>query len=264
MTDNQARDDCTEAELALDEKGKFLALRMRHITGHGRLHHAGRHSASTTNNFARCLPACTTFRRSISRRSACSPTPRRPGPIAAPAGRRRITCSTALVEEAARITGIDRAELRKKNLIPKSAMPYKTAVSTTYDSGDFPAIFAKAMEIAEFDGFNEAQARSRRATENCAASAFPACWSTPAALPTEGALLQFPGGDTLIMGMNVQSTGQGHATVFGRVLAEQLGIPRGQIVHKHGDSALEIPGFAVGRLALGHGGDATPCSRRWM
>jgi carbon-monoxide dehydrogenase large subunit len=44
--------------------------------------------------------------------------------------------------------------------------------------------------------------------------------------------------------MNVQSTGQAHATVFGRVLAEKLGIPRGQIVHKHGDSTLEIPGFA--------------------
>ena len=64
------------------------------------------------------------------------------------------------------------------------------------------------------------------------------------ALPTEGALLQFPGGDKLVMALNVQSTGQAHATVFGRVLAEKLGIDRERIEHRHGDSAFEIPGFA--------------------
>ncbi len=64
------------------------------------------------------------------------------------------------------------------------------------------------------------------------------------ALPTEGAMLTFPGGGKLVMSLNVQSTGQAHATVFGRVLAERLGIDRQHIVHKHGDSALEIPGFA--------------------
>jgi carbon-monoxide dehydrogenase large subunit len=64
------------------------------------------------------------------------------------------------------------------------------------------------------------------------------------ALPTEGAMLQFPGGETLVLALNVQSTGQAHATVFGRVLAERLGIDRKHIVHKHGDSTFEIPGFA--------------------
>ena len=64
--------------------------------------------------------------------------------------------------EAAGGGDIDPADLRKKNFIPKSAMPYKTAVTTTYDSGDFPTIYAKAMEMAEFDSFNKRKRESAR------------------------------------------------------------------------------------------------------
>jgi carbon-monoxide dehydrogenase large subunit len=74
--------------------------------------------------------------------------------------------------------------------------------------------------------------------------------------PLEGAALRFPGGDGLILALNVQSTGQGHATVFPRVVAERLGIPADKIVHRHGDSANEIPGFAsvASRSAITAGG----------
>ena len=64
------------------------------------------------------------------------------------------------------------------------------------------------------------------------------------ALPTESASLSFPGGDKLIMALNVQSTGQSHATVFGRLLADHLGIDRKTIEHRHGNSSREIVGFA--------------------
>jgi carbon-monoxide dehydrogenase large subunit len=62
--------------------------------------------------------------------------------------------------------------------------------------------------------------------------------------PLEGTALSFPGGETLVLGLNVQSTGQGHATVFNPLLAEQLGIKLEQIEHRHGDSAMEIAGYA--------------------
>ena len=62
--------------------------------------------------------------------------------------------------------------------------------------------------------------------------------------PTEGALLTFPGDGTLAVNLNVQSTGQGHATVFLPIVAERLGIARGKLTHRHGDSALEIAGYA--------------------
>jgi carbon-monoxide dehydrogenase large subunit len=64
------------------------------------------------------------------------------------------------------------------------------------------------------------------------------------AMPTESAALSFSGDGKLVMGLNVQSTGQSHATVFGRLVAERLGIDPVSVVHKHGDSAMHLPGFA--------------------
>jgi carbon-monoxide dehydrogenase large subunit len=62
--------------------------------------------------------------------------------------------------------------------------------------------------------------------------------------PLEGAWLTFPGDGTLTVNLNVQSTGQGHASVFGRLVADRLGIARHKVGHRHGDSALEIAGYA--------------------
>jgi carbon-monoxide dehydrogenase large subunit len=64
------------------------------------------------------------------------------------------------------------------------------------------------------------------------------------AMPMETASIGFPGGDKLILGCNVQSTGQSHATVFGRLLAHKLGIDPGKIEHRHGDTDLGLTGFA--------------------
>ncbi|MGE5535655.1 MAG: xanthine dehydrogenase family protein molybdopterin-binding subunit, partial [Acidobacteriota bacterium] len=242
MTDTPGRDTVTEAELAVDEDGKFLALRMRHLCSQGAyITPAG--VGINTNNPARCLPGMYHIPKiDFSARCVFTNT----APMGPYRGAGRPEANYALdraVEEAARLTGIDTARLRKKNLIPKSAMPYKTAVTTTYDSGDFPGAFAKAMALSEYDSFNKRkrEAAKRKKWRGIGIS----CMLEHAgALPTEGALLQFPGGDTLIMALNVQATGQAHATVFGRVLAEKLGIDRKHIVHRHGDSAFEIPGFA--------------------
>ncbi len=242
QTDTQGRDAWTDVELALDANGKFLALRMRHLCGLGAyVSTAG--IGINTNNPARCLPGMYDIRK-IDFQSRCVFT--NTAPIGPYRGAGRPEANSALdrvVEEAARVTGIDTAKLRKKNLIPKSAMPYKTAVTTTYDSGDFPGAVAKAMALSEYDTFSKRkrEAATRRKLRGIGIS----CMLEHAgALPTEGTLLQFPGGDKLVMALNVQPTGQSHATVFGRMLAEKLGIDRALIAHKHGDSTLEIPGFA--------------------
>jgi carbon-monoxide dehydrogenase large subunit len=242
MTDTPGRDTVTETELALDESGKFLALRMKHLCGQGAyISPAG--VGINTNNPARCLPGMYRIPK-IDFSSRCIFTNTAPmGPYRG-AGRPEANYALdRVVEEAARITGIDTARLRKKNLIPKSAMPYKTAVTTTYDSGDFPGAFANAMELSEYDGFNKRKRESAK-RKKWRGIGISCMLEHAGALPTEGALLQFPGDDTLVMALNVQSTGQAHATVFGRVLAEKLGIDRKHIVHRHGDSAFEIPGFA--------------------
>ncbi len=242
MTDTQARDTYTQTELALDDKGKFLALRMKHLCGQGAyVTPAG--IGINTNNVARCLPGMYRIPK-IDFSARCIFT--NAAPIGPYRGAGRPEANYALdrvVEEAARVTGIDTVQLRRKNLIPPSAMPYKTAVATTYDSGDFPAIFAKAMELSDYKGFNKRKRESAK-RKKLRGMGISCMLEHAGALPTESASLVFSGGDKLILALNVQSTGQSHATVFGRLLSDRLGIDRTTIEHKHGDSSLEIVGFA--------------------
>ena len=94
LSDAQARDTFTEGELALDDKGRFLALRVRHLANMGAyIGSVGANSRLITSPAA--SRACTTSSTSTSAYAACSPTPRRPRPIAAPGGRKRTTCSNA-------------------------------------------------------------------------------------------------------------------------------------------------------------------------
>ena len=254
LTDTQGRDTYTEAELALDEKGKFLALRMKHLCGQGAyITPAG--IGINTNNVARCLPGMYRIPK-IDFSSRCVFT--NTAPIGPYRGAGRPEANYALdrvVEEAARVSGIDTVQLRRKNLIPPSSMPYKTAVATTYDSGDFPALFARALELSDYKNFNKRRREAAR-RKKLRGIGISCMLEHAGALPTESAALVFPGGDKLILGLNVQSTGQSHATVFGRLLADRLGVDRKAIEHRHGDSAMEIVGFAsVGSrsaMAAGH------------
>lgn len=242
VTDTQARDTITEAELAVDESGKFLALRMRHLCNQGAyVSNAG--VGINTNNFARCLPGMYLIPK-VDASAACYFSNTLPiGPYRG-AGRPEANYALEkVVEEAARITGIDKVKLRKKNLIPQSKMPYKTAIGTTYDSGDFPGLVEKALSLADYANFakRKREAAKRKKYRGIGIS----CMLEHAgSLPLEEASATFTDGDTIILGCNVQSTGQSHATVFGRLLADRLGIDPTHIQHKHGDTALGLTGFA--------------------
>jgi len=148
-----------------------------------------------------------------------------------------------VVDEAARVTGIDPIKLRRRNLIKKSAMPYKTAVGTTYDSGDFEPMLDQALELADYAGFKQ---RRREAQKRGKYRGFGLCCllEHSGGAPVESASLSFPGDGTLLLSLNVQNTGQGHATVFPRVVAERLGIAVERIRHRNGDSSNELPGYA--------------------
>jgi carbon-monoxide dehydrogenase large subunit len=242
MTDTQGRDAVTETELALDAEGKFLALRMRHICGEGAyITPAG--ANINTSNVARCLPGMYRIPK-IGFTSLLVFT--NTTPIGPYRGAGRPEANYALeraVEEAARITGIPPDRLRRKNLIPPSAMPYTTAVGTTYDSGDFPALFAKAMELSDFRNFNKRRREAAR-RKKLRGIGISCMLEHAGALPTESAMITFSGDGKLVLSLNVQSTGQGHATVFGRLLADRLGIDPHLIRHRHGDSAFELKGVA--------------------
>jgi carbon-monoxide dehydrogenase large subunit len=254
LNDAHARDAVTEIALALDEQGKFLALRVRHLANMGA--YIGSVGANLqTINFSRCFPGMYDIRK-IDIGVKCVFTNTVPTSPYRGAGRPEANYALErVIDEAAHVTGIDRVKLRKRNLIPPKAIPYKTAVGTTYDSGDFPVIVDKALKLADVDGF-KARRKEARKRGKLRGLGISCVLEHAGGAPLEGAALRFPGGESLILALNVQSTGQGHATVFPRVVADRLGIPFETIQHRHGDSANEIAGFAsvASRSAVTAGG----------
>jgi aerobic carbon-monoxide dehydrogenase large subunit len=234
LSDNHARDAFSEVELALDERGKFLALRVRHLGNMGA--YIGAVGANIqTVNLTRCFPGMYDIPR-IDMGARCVFTNTTPTAPYRGAGRPEANFMLErVVDEAARVTGI--------NFIKPSVMPYKTGVGTTIDSGEFAVVLDKALTLADYDGFK--QRRRAAAKRSKYRGLGLSCMLEHAGgVPLEGTALTFPGGETLVLGLNVQSTGQGHASVFTPLLAEQLGIRPEQVVHRQGDSAMEVAGYA--------------------
>jgi carbon-monoxide dehydrogenase large subunit len=242
LSDNHARDAASEVELALDRRGKFLALRIRHLANMGA--YIGAVGANIqTLNLARCLPGMYDIPLiDIGVRCVFTNTT----PTAPYRGAGRPEANYMLeraIEEAARVSGIDRIELRRRNFIKPSALPYRTAVGTTIDSGEFETVLEKALALADHDGFKRRRREAARRGKHRGLGV--SCMLEHAGgFPLEGVELRFSGGETLMLGLNVQSTGQGHASVFNPMLAERLGIAPAQVLHRHGDSAMEIAGYA--------------------
>lgn len=242
LTDNQARDTVTDAELALDAKGRFLALRVRHLAGMG-AYIAAAGANIQTMNFARCFP-CAYDIPAIAIDVRCVFTNALPtGPYRG-AGRPEANYAMErLVEEAARVSGIDAITLRRRNLIRPSAIPYKTAVGTVLDSGDFQPILKDALAASGYRDFAGRRKAAQRAGKlrGLGVSFF---LEHAGALPREGAALSFPGDGTILLDIGVGSSGQGHATVFPRLVAERLGIPSAKVRLGDNRSRSDIAGPA--------------------
>ncbi len=254
LSDNQARDAYSDVELALDERGKFLALRIRHLGALGA--YVGAVGANiVTLNMVRCLPGMYDIRK-IDAQAKCVFTNTITTAPYRGAGRPEASyCLERVVDEAARITGIDPVKLRRRNLISAKQIPYKTAVGTTYDSGEFEGLVDKALKLADYDGFKQRR-KDSKAKGKVRGIGLCFVLEHSGGAPIEGAEMKFPGGEKVLLNLNVQSTGQSHATIFPRVAAEQLGVKPEQVLHAHGDSAMEIAGYAsVGSrsaMTVGH------------
>src|SRR5260370_17253139 len=118
-----------------------------------------------------------------------------------------------LVDEAARITAIAPEKIRRRNLIPPSAMPYCTPVGTTYDSGDFPAVFDKAFALAAHADFRKRrrEAAKRGKLRGIGISCF---LEHAGGVPTEGAALVFQGAGVLELSRRSHSTAHAHPRAF--------------------------------------------------
>jgi len=152
LADTHGRDGVLEGELALDRDGRFLALRARTRVGIGA--YASTYAAIVaTNNTKNCLssvyriPAIHTDVKMVLTHAAPL------GPYRGAGRPEAIYLVERLIDEAARATGIDRVELRRRNLIPPSAMPYKAPSGQAYDSGEFEAVLDKALQLSDWSGF---------------------------------------------------------------------------------------------------------------
>ena len=232
LSDAQARDNITEAELALDRDGRFLALRVKTFAAVG--------AYLQPNMPAYFLNAGTlagTYRTPaifVDTSGVYSNT----NPVRPYRGNGRPEAAfiiERMVELAAKETGIDSAELRRRNYVSPKEMPFKTGLTFTYDCGEFEKNMDLAMELADFDGFSKRKKESRKRGK-LRGIGLSNTIERAAAPGTEGAELRFDksGSATLLVGSNTQ--GQGHETVFKQIVADKLGIHPDDIRYVSGDT----------------------------
>ena len=240
LSDNQGRDTVTEMALALDREGRFLGLRVDGLANIG-AYHGALGAFIATANFARCLP-CVYDIPKLAVRMRCVFTNTVPvGPYRG-AGRPEANyLLERLVDEAARITGVDRVALRRRNLIPPEKIPYATPFGASFDSGEFAVALDKALAQADAAGFPARRRQSEAAGKRRGLGI--SCFLEHAGgQPSESAALRFPGDGMVVVALGAQSNGQGHRTVFRKLAAERLGIPAEQVTVLEGDTRLGVPG----------------------
>lgn len=243
IADHHARDNVSTVELALDENGKFLALRV------GTIANLGAHLASmgvhvATNNVGGLAGPYTTPHIHVTVTGVFSNTnstcPYRG------AGRPEASyCIERIIDIAARQTGVDRVELRRRNMIPASAMPYKTGLVFTYDSGDFEKTMNMALDLADWKGVEarRADAMMRGKLYGVGVASVIEIAGGPADLPLEEAVeIRFdPSGHaTLLVGTH--SHGQGHETMYRQFAGHILGLPPESVRLVNGDTDLVFHG----------------------
>ncbi|HEY1723496.1 MAG TPA: xanthine dehydrogenase family protein molybdopterin-binding subunit [Magnetospirillaceae bacterium] len=255
ITDAQGRDHVSDAELALDKDGKFLALKVKTVADMG----------AYLSTFASAVPTYlygtllagqyTTPAIYVEVKSAFTNTV----PVDAYRGAGRPEATYLLeriVEQAAREMKIDPAELRRRNLIQPNAFPYQTPVALTYDTGNYEAHLNKALEIGDYKGFSGRRSDSAKRgklrgiglscyIEACgiAPSAVAGALGARAGLYEAGEVRFNPTGSVTVF-TGSHSHGQGHETTFAQVVSDKLGIPIDSIEIVHGDTG-RIP-FGMG------------------
>jgi carbon-monoxide dehydrogenase large subunit len=228
LADHQGRDQAAEAVLALEGEGRFLALRVTSLANLG-AYLSG--SAGGVQTFQYAFLPGTVYRiPAIELRIAAVFTNTAPiGVLRGPGYGESNNIIERLIDEAARQTGFDPAGLRRKNLVPASAMPMTNAVGNRVDSGAFPETFEKALAAADLAGFAERRQESA-AQGQLRGLGFAYHIKGTGGAPSENVDIRFEpdGGVALITG--TQTIGQGHETTFPQILADRLGVPN-ELIH---------------------------------
>jgi aerobic carbon-monoxide dehydrogenase large subunit len=256
VSDHQGRGAALTGELALDRDGVFLGLRIGWLVNLGAY-------CSSAGGFINTAASPTSMAANAYRTPAIYGLNRlvftntTPGTAYRGAGRPNVAyLMERLVDEAARITGIDRIELRRRNLLPKDVFPYKTPTGFTYDSGDPPALMNQALDAAEWTSFERrrAEAKSRGMLRGIGC----ACFIEPSGgAGQEEIAIRFDASGGIALYTLSGSSGQGHETVFPDLVGGILGLAPEKITLRNSDPAgppLVGAGSFGSRSLISHGG----------
>ena len=268
LSDAHGRDHVSTAEMAMDENGKFLAMRV----------HTNANLGAYLSTFSTMVPSYLyafllagqyTTPLIYSEVKAVF-TNTAPVDASRGAGRPEATfLLERLVDVCAEDMDLDAAEIRRRNFIPVDAFPYQTPVVQCYDSGDYNAALEKALLLADYEGFPDRadEAVSRGKLRGIGISSYvEACGIAPSAAVGqlgagvglwESAQVRFnPTGNVQVF-TGTHSHGQGHETTFAQLVTEKLGVPFENIEVIHGDTAKTQFGMGTyGSRSLAVGGVA--------
>ena len=244
LSDHHGRAQEFECELALAQDGTFLAVRCKgfgdlggYMTQIGPLF--------STFNIVKHVNSCyRTPLVEVSTRCVFTNTV----PVTAYRGAGRPEGNyymERLIDTAAREMGIDPVELRRRNHVQPEQIPYKAPSGSTYDSGNFPAILDKALELADWNGFDKRKADSAKRGK-LRGRGIGQFLEVTAPLQAEygGVHFEADGGVKILTGSH--DHGQGHGTTFGQIVATELGVPFDKIRLMQSDSDQLVSGTGTG------------------
>ena len=252
-SDHQGRDLRSRATLALDADGRFLALAIESVANLGAYASNYGPSVATVGGTRALIGPYRTPALHVRVRAAYTNTA--PTDAYRGAGRpENVYLLERLIDKAAHQLGLDPAALRRRNLVTADAMPYRTPLEHTYDSGDFPAILDKACEAS---GWRAARGSGVGEGTHLRGIGLALYVDPCGANRNQWVALRFDpeGAATLLIGS--QSTGQGHETAYARIVADHLGMPVAHVRVRQGDTDLVAHGSgSSGSRSLPYGGNA--------
>jgi carbon-monoxide dehydrogenase large subunit len=268
QTDAHGRDHVSKAELAMDADGKFLGLRVNTVANMGA--YLSTFSTAVPSYLYATLLAGQYTTPAIYCDVQAVFTHTVPVDALRGAGRPEAAfVIERIVEQAAKETGRDPAELRRMNMVPVDAFPYQTPVIQQYDCGDYGASLDEALRMADYAGFakRRTESESRGKRRGIGFSAYiEACGIAPSAavgalgggvgLWESGQIRFNPTGNVTVF-TGSHSHGQGHETTFAQIVASRLGVPLGNIEVVHGDTDKVMFGMGTyGSRSAAVGGSA--------
>jgi carbon-monoxide dehydrogenase large subunit len=244
MSDNHGRDHEQTAELAMDADGHFLAIRLNGYGNLGGFQGQMAPQPPTLNTVRNVISLYRTPLMEVNTKCVFTNTTQL-NPYRGAGRPEGNYYMERLIDYAAAECGFDRIELRRKNQIRKSEIPWKSAAGTTYDSGDFPTVLKKALDAADWKGFNKRKRESKKRgkVRGIGVGCFLEV-TAPANKEMGGIAFDADGGVTIRTG--TLDYGQGHASPYAQVLSEKLGVPFEKVRLIQGDSDELIAGGGTG------------------